>query len=266
MLKLDRTLIQGFESDRDRRAMVAGMIALAHEAGLTAVAVGIEDRRQLGARAGARLLGGAGLSAAKARGARAPSAQRGARGGNVRAMASGRAAGQQRLPPIDDAAVARRQKRAAAHGSCRDGAGRDASRAGHGHDRRRSCCRRWPNAALSDLRCVATSPVTAQAARALGLRVDDPDEVGELDLAIDGADQIDPDGWLIKGGGGAHTREKIVACGREALRGDRLGRQGGRAADPAGAARSWSPSASARRSRRSATRACATSSPARTAA
>ena len=64
---------------------------------------------------------------------------------------------------------------------------------------------------LSDLRCVATSPVTAQAARALGLRVDDPDEVGELDLAIDGADQIDPDGWLIKGGGGAHTREKIVA-------------------------------------------------------
>ena len=47
VLKLDRTLIQGFESDRDRRAMVAGMIALAHEAGLTAVAVGIENRQQL---------------------------------------------------------------------------------------------------------------------------------------------------------------------------------------------------------------------------
>jgi ribose 5-phosphate isomerase A len=38
------------------------------------------------------------------------------------------------------------------------------------------------------------------------------DELGELDLAIDGADQIDPDGWLVKGGGGAHTREKIVAA------------------------------------------------------
>ena len=37
------------------------------------------------------------------------------------------------------------------------------------------------------------------------------DEVGELDIAIDGADQVDPEGWLVKGGGGAHTREKIVA-------------------------------------------------------
>jgi ribose 5-phosphate isomerase A len=62
-----------------------------------------------------------------------------------------------------------------------------------------------------ELRCVATSPTTELAARALGLTVETLDEVGELDLAIDGADQIDPDGWLIKGGGGAHTREKIVA-------------------------------------------------------
>ena len=38
------------------------------------------------------------------------------------------------------------------------------------------------------------------------------DELGELNIAIDGADQIDPQGWLIKGGGGAHTREKIVAA------------------------------------------------------
>ncbi len=35
---------------------------------------------------------------------------------------------------------------------------------------------------------------------------------GELDIAIDGADQVDPAGWLIKGGGAAHTREKIVAA------------------------------------------------------
>jgi ribose 5-phosphate isomerase A len=61
------------------------------------------------------------------------------------------------------------------------------------------------------LRCVATSPATELAARALGLTVQTPDEVGELDIAIDGTDQIDPQGWLIKGGGGAHTREKIVA-------------------------------------------------------
>ena len=38
------------------------------------------------------------------------------------------------------------------------------------------------------------------------------DELGELDVAIDGADRIDASGWLIKGGGGAHTREKIVAA------------------------------------------------------
>ena len=59
---------------------------------------------------------------------------------------------------------------------------------------------------------MATSPATERAARALGLTVRELDEVGELDLAIDGADQIDPDGWLVKGGGGAHTREKIVAA------------------------------------------------------
>jgi diguanylate cyclase (GGDEF)-like protein/PAS domain S-box-containing protein len=47
MLKLDRGLIQSFELDRETRAMVAAMIALAHKAGLTAVAVGIETNRQL---------------------------------------------------------------------------------------------------------------------------------------------------------------------------------------------------------------------------
>ena len=33
-----------------------------------------------------------------------------------------------------------------------------------------------------------------------------------VDIAVDGADQIAPDGWIVKGGGGAHTREKIVAA------------------------------------------------------
>jgi ribose 5-phosphate isomerase A len=64
---------------------------------------------------------------------------------------------------------------------------------------------------LSGLRCAATSPATEQAALALGIDVEPLDALGELDLAIDGADEVDPAGWLIKGGGGAHTREKIVA-------------------------------------------------------
>jgi ribose 5-phosphate isomerase A len=65
---------------------------------------------------------------------------------------------------------------------------------------------------LKEVAYVATSPATAQAAHELGLVVRELDELGELDIAIDGADQIDPRGWLIKGGGAAHTREKIVAA------------------------------------------------------
>ncbi|HEY7107239.1 MAG TPA: ribose-5-phosphate isomerase A, partial [Acidimicrobiia bacterium] len=38
------------------------------------------------------------------------------------------------------------------------------------------------------------------------------DRVDRLDVAIDGTDQVAPDGWLVKGGGAAHTREKIVAA------------------------------------------------------
>jgi ribose 5-phosphate isomerase A len=63
-----------------------------------------------------------------------------------------------------------------------------------------------------DLRCVATSAATERAARDLGLALSTLDELGRLDVAIDGADQVDPAGWLVKGGGGAHTREKIVAA------------------------------------------------------
>jgi ribose 5-phosphate isomerase A len=63
-----------------------------------------------------------------------------------------------------------------------------------------------------DLTCVATSPATEVLARSVGLTVVPFAGMDRLDLAIDGADQVDPDGWLIKGGGGAHTREKIVAA------------------------------------------------------
>ena len=63
-----------------------------------------------------------------------------------------------------------------------------------------------------DIRCVATSVATEVAARALGLEVEPFEQLDRLDIAVDGADQIDPDGWLVKGGGGAHTREKVVAA------------------------------------------------------
>ncbi len=62
------------------------------------------------------------------------------------------------------------------------------------------------------IRCVATSPATERAARELGLRVESFDDLDRLDIAIDGADQVAADGWLVKGGGGAHVREKIVAA------------------------------------------------------
>ena len=62
------------------------------------------------------------------------------------------------------------------------------------------------------LRCVATSVATEVAARGLGFAVEPFEQLDRLDIAIDGADQIDPAGWLVKGGGGAHTREKIVAA------------------------------------------------------
>ena len=61
------------------------------------------------------------------------------------------------------------------------------------------------------LRCISTSPQTEAQARALGLAVEPFDTVDRLDLAIDGADQVDPAGWVVKGGGAAHTREKVVA-------------------------------------------------------
>ncbi len=60
--------------------------------------------------------------------------------------------------------------------------------------------------------CAATSPATEQLAVANGLDVRPFTDIDRLDLAIDGADQVDPVGWLIKGGGGAHTRERIVAA------------------------------------------------------
>jgi ribose 5-phosphate isomerase A len=125
-------------------------------------------------------------------------------------MASTGATGRRR-PPLSDGEAASAQKRAAAvaaaeliEAGMRVGLGTGSTVA-----------HLLPAIAARDLgglRCVATSPATERAARALGLTVQTLDELGELEIAIDGADQVDPAGWLVKGGGGAHVREKIVAA------------------------------------------------------
>jgi ribose 5-phosphate isomerase A len=63
----------------------------------------------------------------------------------------------------------------------------------------------------ADITCTATSVETEELARSVGLTVVTPDEIGALDLAIDGADEVATSFDLTKGGGGAHTREKLVA-------------------------------------------------------
>ncbi|HET8815582.1 MAG TPA: ribose-5-phosphate isomerase RpiA, partial [Solirubrobacterales bacterium] len=68
---------------------------------------------------------------------------------------------------------------------------------------------------LTGIRCVATSVATEEQARELGVPVEEFDSLTRLDIAIDGTDEVTPDGWLIKGGGGAHLREKIVAAAAE---------------------------------------------------
>jgi ribose 5-phosphate isomerase A len=62
------------------------------------------------------------------------------------------------------------------------------------------------------IRCVATSVETERSAGELGLPLEPFDQLERLDIAVDGADQVASDGWLVKGGGAALTREKIVAA------------------------------------------------------
>lgn len=65
--------------------------------------------------------------------------------------------------------------------------------------------------------CVPTSEATAAQARALNIPLSDLDTLDRLDLTIDGADEIDPSLNLIKGGGGALLREKIVAAASDTM-------------------------------------------------
>lgn len=59
---------------------------------------------------------------------------------------------------------------------------------------------------------VSSSVASTERLQALGIKVFDCNEVTELSVYIDGADEVDPHGYLIKGGGAALTREKIVAA------------------------------------------------------
>jgi ribose 5-phosphate isomerase A len=68
-----------------------------------------------------------------------------------------------------------------------------------------------------DLVCVPTSEPTAAQAEALGIRLDNLDRLDRLHLTVDGADEIGPGLALIKGGGAALLREKIVAAASDRM-------------------------------------------------
>src|SRR5258706_9838406 len=68
-----------------------------------------------------------------------------------------------------------------------------------------------------EITAVPTSVKTEQLAKEAGIRISDLNEIDRLPLTIDGADEIDPQGQLIKGGGGAFLQEKIVAAASDKL-------------------------------------------------
>lgn len=70
---------------------------------------------------------------------------------------------------------------------------------------------------LTNIRGIPTSLATEAAASALGIPLTSLADHPRIDITIDGADEVDPAFNLIKGGGGAHLREKIVAQATERL-------------------------------------------------
>src|SRR6478735_4084993 len=68
-----------------------------------------------------------------------------------------------------------------------------------------------------NIQAVATSEASDKLAREWGIPIVPFDQIGRLDLTIDGADEVDPEFNLIKGGGGALLREKIVAANSDKL-------------------------------------------------
>jgi ribose 5-phosphate isomerase A len=70
--------------------------------------------------------------------------------------------------------------------------------------------RRWQAGEVTDITCVSTSFQATGLAQEFGMPLAGLNDVDHIDLAIDGADEVDPALNLIKGGGGCHTREKLV--------------------------------------------------------
>ena len=81
----------------------------------------------------------------------------------------------------------------------------------------RRIAERIGSGALTDIAGVPSSRATEAAAIELGIPLTTLAEGTRIDITIDGADEVDPDFNLIKGGGGAHLREKIVAQATERL-------------------------------------------------
>lgn len=69
---------------------------------------------------------------------------------------------------------------------------------------------RLKNGEIKDIKGIPTSFQASVLAKKFGIPLTTLDEVDHIDIAIDGADEVDPNKNLIKGGGAAHTREKIV--------------------------------------------------------
>ncbi len=68
-----------------------------------------------------------------------------------------------------------------------------------------------------EIRAVPTSMRSENLARALGIPITEIEGANEIDVTVDGADEIDPHLALIKGGGGALLREKVVAAASQQM-------------------------------------------------
>lgn len=67
------------------------------------------------------------------------------------------------------------------------------------------------------IQAIASSRASSSIAAKGGIEVLDINSVPRIDITVDGADEVDPKARMIKGGGGAHVREKILACASDRM-------------------------------------------------